>query len=87
MAWRDTMRPIRLLGMDARVVWLVILFAMHKRWWTFILLVIALIAMVLLERRGMTVPAAQRWLLATVAGRLRPGRPWWRKRYPIDYDA
>jgi intracellular multiplication protein IcmT len=85
MAWRDTMRPVRLLGVDARVVLPLALFLGHIRWWTFGLAIFLVFCLVILERRGLSVPAAGRWLRALLAGRHRPGRPWWRKRFPSSH--
>jgi len=38
-----------------------------------------------LERRGLTVPAAVRAGRAWVAGEVRPAVPWWERRKLIDY--
>lgn len=72
MHWRDTMRPARFLGIDARIFVLLLLFIFHMKLWTFILAVSGVLALRAIEARGLTLPAAARWVRAFLAGKKRP---------------
>lgn len=70
--WRVTMMPARFVVFDARMVIFVALFLLHVRIWTLCVLVVACILFFLLERRGLTLPAALRLTRAFLAGSRRP---------------
>lgn len=83
--WRDTMRPMRFFGIDARATIPLLLFIMHAETWTFMLTVFTATLFTLLERKGLTVPAAVRAGRAWIAGEVRPAVPWWERRYFVDF--
>ncbi|HCI46332.1 MAG TPA: phosphoesterase [Rhodospirillaceae bacterium] len=83
--WRDTMRPMRFFGIDARASAPLLFFVMNIEVWTFILAVGTAILFTFLERKGLTVPAAIRAGRAWIAGEVRPAVPWWEKRRLVDY--
>lgn len=71
--WRDTARPVRFLFFDARVLaglgaWLV-----YMSWFTFWLSVALMVVFGILERFGVTPPAAWRYLLGSLFSPLRTG--------------
>ncbi|MBV6632825.1 MAG: IcmT/TraK family protein [Alphaproteobacteria bacterium] len=83
--WRDTMRPMRFFGIDARATIPLLLFIMHAETWTFMLAVGTATLFTFLERKGLTVPAAIRAGRAWIAGEVRPAVPWWERRHHVDY--
>ena len=68
--WRDSGRPVRLAFMSAYVVGPLMLFLLYIRTWTFALLVLTIIGMVVIERFGFTPPVALLALRAFCAGKL-----------------
>ena len=80
MAWRDSMRPARLFGLDARLIWMVVAFLFFIRTITFVMLVVSLGVFIFLERRGLTLPAAIRLLRCTLVGDHRSAIPAVRRR-------
>ncbi len=83
--WRDTMRPMRFFGVDARAALPMFFFIMNMSTNTFILAVAGMVVFSFLERKGLTVPAAIRTVRAWVAGPVRPAVPWWLSRRFTDY--
>lgn len=73
--WRNTMRPIRFFAFDARAALPLPLLLVYFRWSTVILTIIFLIIFRILERKGLTFPAAMRTLRRNFIGRDRPGWP------------
>lgn len=59
--WRDTARPVRCGFLDARALTGFFLWMLHMSWPTFWLSLAVLLLFVVLERLGITVPAALRW--------------------------
>ena len=80
MAWRDSMRPARLFGLDARLIWMVVAFLFCIGKTTFILLIVSLAAFIILERRGLNLPAAVRLLRCRLVGDRRSAVPAIRRR-------
>lgn len=83
--WRDTMRPMRFFGIDARASAPLLLFIMKMELSTFMLAAGTAILFTVLERKGLTVPSAIRAGRAWVAGEVRPAIPWWERRRIVDY--
>lgn len=69
--WRNTARPARFFGIDARACLVVLLFLVHIRLWTLILMILVLALCFMLERFGMTLPVALRRLRSFFAGPYR----------------
>jgi hypothetical protein len=74
MPWRDTMRPARFLVFDGRLVFCLLPFFFHISWMFFYLAIGSMVVFWLLERRGLSVPAAMRRARSWLAGPRRPAR-------------
>ena len=85
--WRDTMRPPRFFGFDARATVPMMAFLMNMNMNTLFFAFCGMVAFGLLERKGLTVPAALRTARCWVAGPVRPAVPWWLSRKYIDYGT
>lgn len=68
--WRESARALRLAFMSAYVAVPLMLFLLHIRMWTFVLLIATIIVMQVIERFGYTPPVALLALRALIAGRL-----------------
>ncbi|GAB5387236.1 MAG: hypothetical protein Alpg2KO_02040 [Alphaproteobacteria bacterium] len=82
--WRETMRPARFFIVDARAAVLIGVCMLHFRTWTVMLTLIGMVVLVLLERKGLTVPAAFRAIRAFIAGNRRPHVSWMKRRRLVD---
>lgn len=74
--WRDTARPAQFFGIDAFAVYPFLLFMLHMKWWTFILAIVAMIALAVLSRHGFTLPVFYRVVRSYLAGPARFAVPW-----------
>lgn len=71
--WRDSGRQVRFLGfIDGRAAFLLMLMIYHISWWTFGIAVGGMVALVLMERKGYTIPNAMRRLRVLLVGPVRP---------------
>lgn len=70
--WRNTARPVRFFNIDYRAGIFVFIFMMHIRLYTFITLLLLSILLLILERRGLTLPLAMRRLRIWFIGPVRP---------------
>lgn len=67
--WRDSGRQIRFLGIvDGRAAFLLMLMIYHISWWTFGIAIGGIVALVLMERKGYTLPNAFRRLRVLMTG-------------------
>ena len=82
--WRDTMRPVRIYGFDARVLAVAGLWVLWPGWWTSALLVAGVIGFRIAEIRGYRLPAAVRAVRAWSA-RGRPALYGSRSRHFVDF--
>jgi intracellular multiplication protein IcmT len=73
--WRNTARPVRFFNIDYRAGIFVFIFLMHIRWYTFALLITVFVGLLILERRGLTLPVAMRRLRVWFLGKRRPALP------------
>lgn len=78
--WRDTASPLRVVGVDARVLIALVVWLYHWRWETFYLAVGSVAAFAIIEQFGLTVPAAWRLLRSRAIGPMRDAVPAWRQR-------
>lgn len=76
--WRNTMRPVRFFNMDARAGIPYFVLLIYARPITFILVIISTAVFKLMEKRGLTFPAALRAFRVWIIGDERPG--WLRMR-------
>lgn len=67
--WRETARSVRLAFMSVYVLAPLMLFLLHIRTWTFILLIATIILMTIIERFGYTPPVALLAVRAKFAGK------------------
>ena len=70
--WRNTARPARFFMLDARACLVVLLFLVHVRLWTFLLMMSVFLLLGILERFGMTIPVALRRIRLFFIGPYRP---------------
>ena len=85
--WRNTARPVRFFNVDARAGVFVLLCLMHLRLWTIGLAVCAMVAFMILERFGLTLPLAFRRLRVWFLGPRRPALLKMHHRKFIDYGG
>jgi hypothetical protein len=85
--WRHAMARPRLAFFDARLVFFVALFAFHIRWWTFLTLVFALVALAVAHQFGYSPDGLWRLLKSRIVGPFRPALPYTRLRPMLDYGA
>ena len=85
--WRYAMARPRLTLFDARLVFFLILFAFHIRWWTFILLVTAVCGFTAASQLNYSAESLWRLLKCRITGRERPGKPYTRLRAMLDYSG
>lgn len=70
--WRNTARPVRFFNIDYRAGIFVFVFLMHIRLWTFILMLLVMLVLWIMERRGLTFTLALRRLRVWFLGPVRP---------------
>jgi intracellular multiplication protein IcmT len=78
--WRNTMLPVRVYVIDARVLIPLMIVLVHIRLWTLYLAIGGIAAFTALEWLGLTFPAAVRTARRWIVGRHRPAIPAWKKR-------
>jgi len=83
--WRNSMKPVKFFGLDARVAFFVLIFIIHMRLWTFGLFCFVAFVFWLLERKGLTFDAALRSFRTWILGSKRPAWLWIRRRKMVDY--
>lgn len=76
--WRDSARNPRFFMVDARAAFPILLFLMHIRVWTALVVVFSAIFFGILEHYGFTVPVFLRWIRLFFAGPVKLSHPWWR---------
>jgi intracellular multiplication protein IcmT len=83
--WRNSMRPVRFFGLDARsaIPWFITLF--HFRPVTVALSLIFTTVFVIMERRGLSFSASLRAFRAWFLGQKRPGWISYRRKRMVDY--
>ncbi len=83
--WRNSMRPVRFFGLDARaaIPFLILLF--YFRTITLIFTIVLTSVFAYLERKGLTFPSALRAFRSWLIGQKRPGWYLMHKRRLIDY--
>lgn len=69
--WRDTARPVRFFFLDGRVVIGMAFWLLHMSWFTFYISLASVIFFFIVERLGVTPPAALRFLKTYILGRRR----------------
>jgi len=82
--WRNTMKTVRFFQFDARAGLFAAFVLVHARIWTLCLLVLVLAFFSLLERKGLSFPAAIRAIRLWLIGPYRPAWIWTRRRKLLD---
>lgn len=72
--WRDTGRRVRFAGMDGRLLAFLLIFLYHPRLWTFVVLVLAIVGLIVLERMGYSLSNALRRFRVIMLGDLRAAK-------------
>ncbi len=83
--WRNSMRPARFFGMDARAAIPFLVLLIYARPVTLILAISFTALFKYLENKGLTFPAALRAFRSWMVGQARPGMIGLRRRKMIDY--
>lgn len=78
--WRETGSPLRFMGCDARILFPIVVWALHMAWTMFYVAIAGILIFAVAERFGLTVPAAWRTCRRLLAGRERPAVPHWKRR-------
>ncbi len=83
--WRNSMRPARFFNLDARAALPFCLLLFYARLHTLIFTILITAIFYLLERKGLTFPAALRSLRLWFVGRDRSAWPTYKRRRMRDY--
>lgn len=83
--WRNSMRPVRFFGMDARAAIPFFVLLVYFRPISLFLTFVSTVLFVSLEKRGLTFPSALRTFRSWLNGQKRPGWVSVRRRRFIDY--
>jgi intracellular multiplication protein IcmT len=84
--WRNTFKSPRFFIVDARISVFLLVFLMHIRLWTFLILVVTAAIFYIVERRGYAFESAIRALRLKIAGPIRPATGNSVNQGAIDYD-
>lgn len=83
--WRNSMRPARFFNLDARAGAPYVLLLFYIRPVTLFITAVLTILFIVLERRGLSFPAALRAFRCWMLGQRRPGWIGYRRRKMVDY--
>ena len=75
--WRDSARSARFFMVDARAAFAILLFLVHIKVWTAVLVIINLLFFSIIEHYGFTMPVFFRWIRLFFAGPIKFAQPWW----------
>ncbi len=76
--WRDSARTPRLLSIDYRAIFPLLVWLFFPSWTTFIICIIFIIFFSVLERFGYTLPVFSRFFrYSFLAGKRKIAKPWW----------
>lgn len=75
--WRDSARNPRFFMVDARAAFAILLFLVHIKVWTALLVIINLVFFSVIEHYGFTIPVFFRWIRLFFAGPIKLSQPWW----------
>ncbi|GAW37332.1 MULTISPECIES: IcmT/TraK family protein [unclassified Roseovarius] len=85
--WRYAMARPRLASFDARLVFFIVLFAFHIRWWTFALLVFAIAGFTAAGYFKYALENVLRLARSKLVGPFRPAVAYTRLRPMVDYGS
>jgi|TARA_R110000868_G_scaffold112128_2_gene302189 intracellular multiplication protein IcmT len=69
--WRNTMRPLRFFGMDSRAALPYLILLPYARPITLVFCILSTVLFMVLEKHGLTLPAAVRSLRSSLVGERR----------------
>lgn len=78
--WRDGSRIPRIIGIEARAYFPILVALYHPRKWSFIAAGIAMLAFVVMEKKGYTLPVLLRAIRHWLRGTVVHARAWWHHR-------
>lgn len=78
--WRNTQKTVRFFRFDARAGLVILLCLIHFRKWTLTLAISVNVIFWILERKGLSLPAAMRALRVWFVGSKRPAWIWTARR-------
>jgi len=85
--WRYAMARPHLMFFDARLIFFVALFGFHIRWWTFMLLVLAIAGFTVASYFNYTLENVMRLVRSKLVGQFRPAVSYTRLRPMVEYGA
>lgn len=83
--WRNSMRPVRFFGLDARAAIPFLITLFYLRIVTVVLTIVFTTVFIMLEKRGLTFPASLRKFRCWLLGQRRPAWRSFRRRKLVDY--
>ncbi len=83
--WRNTMRPVRFFGLDARAAWPFCVLLVYFRPISLFLTIVITVVFVQLERKGLSFDSALRAFRNWILGQRRPAWLSVRRRRMVDY--
>lgn len=66
--WRDSGDRLKMFGVDGRAMFLLLLIMYRPRVWTLIVALVGIVVLILMERKGYTIPNALRRLRILMTG-------------------
>ncbi|SFK90805.1 IcmT/TraK family protein [Methylocapsa palsarum] len=78
--WRDTGRPVKVLFLDARACFPLLVYVVYWSWTTFTIAAVGIGFFTVISWAGLTVPSTIRTLRRLFVGPLRPAVPSWKRR-------
>lgn len=78
--WRDASLTPRIMGIDARGYFPILIALYYPRVWTFGVAALAIGGFYLMERKGYTLPVLLRAVRHALRGSVVHGRAWWHHR-------
>lgn len=83
--WRNTMRPVRFFGLDARAAWPFFILLFYFRPVSLFFTIVITMVFISLERKGLSFDAAMRAFRAWLWGQRRPAWLSVRRRRMVDF--
>ena len=78
--WRDGSLMLRIVGIDARAYFPILIALYYPRKWTFGIALLAIVGFFIMEKKGYTLPVLQRAIRHKLRGKVVHARAWWHHR-------
>lgn len=85
--WRYAMARPHLMFFDARLIFFIVLFVFHIRWWTFVVLVVAIAGFTSASYFSYSLENVLRLVRSKLVGTFRPAVPYTRLRPMADFGS